>query len=301
MKSLRASGVNAIQIHPYARIYKNGRVNNRSFNDPKNPPIWITRPIAEAKKLGMKIMMKPHIAYWGSGFKWRGAIRFTSKKEWRRFFRDYEDWIVKIAAMSTGADVFVVGTELDQTIQYHADWRRIIARVRKVYRGRITYAANWTDYKRVTFWKDLDAIGIQSYFPIVAETQSKKNPTRQALTKGWQDLIRQLDAEGKKQGKPILLTELGYNRSFNAPYRPWEHNSDGLAAESIQTLCLDVALEALAKSKYIKGAYLWKCFPGRRRPSNFDHTAPAVTRVIEKHWARPRLARPTKPKKIGKL
>ena len=55
-------------------------------------------------------------------------------------------------------DIFCIGTELEKFIEHRpAYWRELIAEVRKVYKGKLTYAANWDEYKRVPFW---DALGL---------------------------------------------------------------------------------------------------------------------------------------------
>jgi hypothetical protein len=38
--------------------------------------------------------------------------------------------------------------------------------IRKIYTGKLTYAANWDDFDKVPFWKELDYIGIDAYFPL---------------------------------------------------------------------------------------------------------------------------------------
>jgi hypothetical protein len=31
-------------------------------------------------------------------------------------------------------------------------WQELILEIRKVYKGKLTYAANWDEFKRVPFW-----------------------------------------------------------------------------------------------------------------------------------------------------
>ena len=114
----------------------------------------------------MSICIKPHIAYWGSSFSWRGEIEFSREDAWDRFWRDYRAWITLLAEACREADGFVVGTELDRTLRFEDEWRALIADVRAHTGAPLTYAANWTDYQRVPFWDALDVIGIQAYFPL---------------------------------------------------------------------------------------------------------------------------------------
>ena len=78
MVHLKSLGVDSVAIHPYAAVRDDGTLVVRG-QDPAHPPVWITRPIAEAHRLGMTIMIKPHLAYWGSSFSWRGAVDFQAR------------------------------------------------------------------------------------------------------------------------------------------------------------------------------------------------------------------------------
>jgi glycosyl hydrolase family 113 len=288
LDELQEHGANAVQIHPYAGIRNDGTIRDRSFGDPENPPGWITRPIAEARRRGMKLMMKPHLAYWGSRFSWRGEIDFGEDEDaWNRFFRGYETWIVNLARMSRGADSFVVGTELDRTLHREKDWRRIIAAVRKVYSGPLTYAANWTDYQRVPFWDALDTVGIQAYFPLAA-TPKAKPPTPELqepqLKSAWAARIRELEAFSKKAGKAIVFTELGYHCTAKVALEPWDYSKGEKKYEALQARCLKAALEAIEESQAVRGAYLWKWFPGPRKPRDFNLEAEHMRKVLRDFW-----------------
>jgi hypothetical protein len=245
----------------------------------------MTRPIAEAHRLGMKILIKPHLAYWGSPFKWRGDITFSTTDEWQLFFNSYREWIVQIAEVCRDADGFVVGTELDRTLVHEPFWREIIAGVRSKTDAPLTYAANWTDYERVAFWDALDAIGIQAYFPVYDRPGA---PDTAVLRATWVALAQRLATYSRAQGRPVVFTELGYNRSAEAAQKPWSSASGGPEAALIQQRCLDVALETLARTPEIHGAFLWKWFVGPAPGENFDLTSAATRRLLASHWLGPR-------------
>ncbi|MEL7087495.1 MAG: hypothetical protein AAGL98_03495, partial [Planctomycetota bacterium] len=260
LDELRALGVTAMQIHPYARISPDGTVGYRP--GPVTPATL--RPNRWAKERGMATFLKPHLAYWGSGFSWRGEITFDEETQWQRFFRGYTPFIVHQAqlAQQAGVDRFAVGTELHRTLHREADWRAVIAAVRGVYDGELTYAANWDEVKDVPFWDALDLIGVQCYFPL----SEKRSPSEAELVAGWAKVMDQLRGYSTQHGKPVLLAELGYAESEAAAIEPWSDRrvGDPAAGAALKLRCMKVALDQIAGQDWIAGVYLWKWFPGDR-------------------------------------
>jgi hypothetical protein len=280
---LRELGVNWVSIHPYGGIAGDGTVGRSRIDRLYENPSWLTRAIEAAHREGLKIMIKPHIAYWGTEFSWPGEIEFADGASWERFFSTYEEWITKVARLSAGADAFVVGTELDRTVGHESQWRRIIAAVRNEIGSPLTYSAGWDSFRAVPFWDALDAIAIQAYFPLV---EHEEEPTPAELEAAWRRIGADLESFARERGRKIVLGELGYNRSLEAAVRPWAYRQDADArAETIQLRCLDAALGALHENEWIAGAFLWKWFPGEIAHGNFRQSDPAVRAVIARHWA----------------
>ena len=287
MLEIRDLGADWITIHPYAGIGEDGTVRFDEM-DPKDPPRHFVRPIEMAHALGMKILIKPHLAYWGTRFRWRGDIVFEDEASWERFWASYHEWIVQLAAITRDADGFVVGTELDQTTSDTASWRAIIGDVRRVTDAPLTYATNWDNFERIAFWPDLDAIGIQAYFPLVDDGESTDEATLRASWAAWMRRIRRFS---EARERPVLFTELGYNHSLDTARIPWSGQTSGendsVAAEAVdlQALCTEIALDAVANEATVLGAFLWKWFPypspvGR----NYRLATPRMRQVIKHAW-----------------
>ena len=280
LKEIKAIGANWVAIHPYGRVGADGSVQTR-YDPTASPPPYVTRPIREAKATGLKILIKPHLAYWGSPFSWRGEIAFETEAEWERFWSDYESFIVELASWSRNADAFVIGTELRGTLTQEERWRHLIGRLREVTDAPLTYAANWDDFRDVTFWDALDVIGIQAYFPLTDGTDLSEA----AMRRGWERWMGELAAFSLREGKPLVFTELGYNQAYHAPVRPWDYRTDDDGAKTTQELCMRVALESIEKEPAVLGVFLWKWFlPPRRVGRNFQLATPGVERVIRDRW-----------------
>lgn len=302
LRDIHELGAGWVAIHPYAGIADDGDVRFWDL-DPGNPPEWLMRPIHEAHALGLKILIVPHLAHWGSRFHWRGEIGFDDSEQWNRFWTGYTAWIVGLARICRDADGFCVGSELDRTLQHEERWRALIAQVRDASPAALTYAANWTDFERVPFWDALDVIGIQAYFPLLSAGAIPQGGERgdsdslatvdqatlqNALHDGWRAVLDRLRPYALAHDRPIVFTELGYNRAWNAPVTPWTYQVDGPEAERIQVACMTAALDAIADEPWVLGAFLWKWFPQPRDVGrNFQLATPAMRRAIAHAWNTP--------------
>lgn len=281
---LRDLGVNWVAIHPYGGIRDDGTVGRSRIDRIYDDPSWLGRAIEEAHAHGIKILIKPHLAYWGTRFSWRGDIDFDEPAEWARFFSSYEEWILRVARLSKEADAFAVGTELDRTVGHEAEWRRIVQGVRRETGAPLTYSASWDAYRDVPFWDALDVIGIQAYFPLVDHSGI---PGPGEIESGWSRVIAELEEFSRERDRAIVFGELGYPRSRFAAVRPWSYEEqEDAEALGLQERCLEAALLAIDGSPAIVGAFLWKWFPGETTRGNFLKSTPEMRAVIAGHWRR---------------
>ena len=288
LAELAALGTNWVAIHPYAGVRGDGSVRpSGGALDPDDPPPWLRRPIEAAAAHRMAFFVKPHLAYWGSPFEWRGEIHFEAAEERERFWTQYTGWIVALARATRDADAFCVGTELDGMLADEGRWRDLIARVRAVSSARLTYAANWDHFAEVPFWDALDAVGVQAYFPL----SESADPDETELEAGWSGVLTRLRALHEQTGKPVVFTELGYHASPHVASRPWSDRgaapSDAPAARALQERCLRVGLEVLAREeRWLRGAFLWKWFVGEpgRNGHSFVLDTPRLRAVIGEAW-----------------
>ena len=212
----------------------------------------------EFKKRNIKLMIKPHIWVWKGEF--TGNIAMKSEENWKVLEDSYEDFILTYAktAQKLKVDIFCIGTELEQFVKNRPDfWGELIKEIRKIYTGKLTYAANWDEYKRVSFWNDLDYIGIDAYFPL----SDKKTPTIADFEKGWQIHKNEIQKVRKKVNKPVLFTEYGYRSVDFTGKEPW--NSDRII-EKVNHQNQKNAMQAIYnqfwKEDWFAGGFIWKWF-----------------------------------------
>lgn len=225
-----------------------------------------------AQRLGIHILLKPHI--WltnASEGKWRTDIEMQSEQDWQQWFDQYRTFILHYArfAQAHNIEALCIGTELQTTaVQREADWRSLIAEIRQVYQGQLTYAANWYEaFESIQFWDVLDFIGIQAYFPLA----DYDTPTVEVLKAGWQQYIPSIEAVHETYQKPVLFTELGYRSEENAAIAPWEwpdwgeelHPTEWATPAGLATQrnCYEAFFQTIWLQDWFAGVYFWKWFP----------------------------------------
>ena len=212
----------------------------------------------ELQHKGIKLMIKPQIWVWRGQF--TGHIRMDSEDQWKVLEESYSSFILMYAAIAeeTNAALFCIGTELEKfVINRPVYWKILIQKIKKVYKGKLTYAANWDEFKRVPFWNELDYIGIDAYFPLTA----KKTPTIEEFEAGWQPHKIEIQKTQKKFNTPVLFTEYGYRSIDFTGKKPWDSKR---ITGSINLLAQKNGLQAIHnqfwKEDWFAGGFIWKWF-----------------------------------------
>ncbi len=214
--------------------------------------------IDELHKNGIEVLLKPQIWIWHGEF--TGTLKMESEEDWKSLEASYEKFIITYAelAKETQVNVFCIGTELEQFVKHRPKfWSEIITKIRKIYKGKLTYAANWDEYTRTPFWKDIDYIGVDAYFPLSEE----KHPSVEELKKGWQKWKSTMEKLAKETQKPILFTEFGYRSMDYTAKKPWlvDRNDTGVNLDA-QVNATQAIFEEFWKEDWFAGGYVWKWF-----------------------------------------
>ncbi|MBI5838159.1 MAG: hypothetical protein HZB25_13050 [Candidatus Eisenbacteria bacterium] len=236
-----------------------------------------------AHRAGLKVMLKPHV--WLHGGRWCGEIRMRDARGWQAWFREYTAFITHYAALAERErmEMLCVGVELKGTASRERDWRAVIAAVRRVYHGRLTYAANWDgEVDSVAFWDALDAIGVQAYYPL----SEFPSPAGAELERGWERWREPLEGAARAWGRPVLFTEVGYKSCRSAATRPWEWDPDGPADMGLQERCYEALFRVFWDRPWFAGVCLWKW-----HPKHDDAGGPADRTFTPQHKPAERVAK----------
>lgn len=210
------------------------------------------------QKSNIKIMIKPQIWVWNGEF--TGFIAMENEEDWKQFEASYERFILEYAnlAQEINAEMYCIGTELHKFVAARPEfWKALITKVKKVYKGKLTYAENWDSFDKVPFWKQLDFIGVDAYFPLSEE----KMPSLESLQKGWQPHKEKIVALSNKLDRKVIFTEYGYRSMDYTGKEPWDSSRKG---KTLNLKAQEIALQAMYnefwKEEWFAGGFIWKWF-----------------------------------------
>jgi hypothetical protein len=209
--------------------------------------------------LGMKVMLKPHVDLADEEMR----TNIIPSEEW---FASYKEFILHNARLAEkyNVELLCIGTELSNTTisRWNDLWLDIIQEIRKVYKGKLTYAANWDEYETVSFWPEVDFIGMDAYFPLTEEA----NPPKETLIAGWETNADKIEKwlTDSKLDKPVIFTEVGYDTMEGSNKQPWRvlpTLTKFKESQDEQSNCLEALFLVLSKRPWFKGFYWWNYFP----------------------------------------
>jgi hypothetical protein len=169
------------------------------------------------------VMLKPLTVFWivnGSSF-W-GDFYVTTEAEWKYIEIAYEELIYEFAKLSIDfpeVKLLSIGNELKEFTKRRPQFfKNLISRLRIDFPAlKLTYAANWDEYDTVTFWGDLDYIGVNPYFSLV----NKKTATVKEIEIAFNPIKNKLKNTSCTYQKPILFTEYGFRSADYNTWKPW--------------------------------------------------------------------------------
>ncbi|MFZ6051384.1 glycoside hydrolase family 113 [Halocola ammonii] len=254
---IEETNANWVALMPYAFVRQNS--GDLIYNTDRQ---WwgekaegVQKCVEMAKSNNMKVMIKPHL--WIGHGAYTGDLEFETEEDWITWESNYREYILLYARMSEEyqLDLFCIGTELETFVTERLEfWSALIRDVRQVFSGKLVYAANWDEYQRFPFWKELDYIGVDAYFPL----DENQTPITSDIIKSWQPHYQELKAFSMSKSLQVLFTEFGYRSVDFTTRRPWEsHRNESLNLEA-QTNALDAIFNVFWPEHWFAGGFLWK-------------------------------------------
>lgn len=243
--------------------------------------------IGQLRKNGIKIMLKPQIWIWHGEF--TGDMEMLSEDDWKTLENSYTDFALTYAQLAedTKAEVYCIGTELEEFVKNRPQyWNDLIVKIKEIYKGKLTYAANWDEYARVPFWEQMDYIGVDAYFPL----SQKRYPSIEELRSGWQPWKEKLMNLSKEQEKPILFTEFGYRSMDYTAKKPWlvDRNEMDVNLQA-QADATEAVFKEFWTEEWFAGGFVWKWFiqhnkSGGPEDNRFTPQNKPAEQVLQKYY-----------------
>jgi len=202
--------------------------------------------IEQAHRLGLKVCMKP-IVNCADGT-WRAHINFFDKDvpcepKWSEWFASYTEFILHYARMAqdTGCEMFCVGCEMVQSDRRAEEWRTLIARLREVYTGPITYNCDKYQEENVKWWDAVDIISSSGYYPIDY----------------WDQRVAELEEFASKYAKPFFFMETGCPNRTGSAMLPNDWQLEGAVNMKEQDDFYHNMFEKIGDKIWFYGFMLW--------------------------------------------
>ena len=266
LKAAKAVGAKAIAVVPF--LWQRDRRRGEIARGDDMPDAELQLAVRQAHAVGLKVIVKPHVWVQGS---WAGGVEPQSPDDWAEWFVRYRAALTRIAkvAASEGAEALCIGTELKKTTQ-RQEWLGIIAAVRTIFPGLLTYAAhNVEEAEAVPFWRQLDAIGVTLYPPLGDDHD------RVGRLAAMRAVAARLDRLASREGKPIVVAEIGLRSARGAAKKPWESAEERVADPDprLQAAVLTDWLAVLDRPT-VSGVLIWRWFTDPRAggPADTDFT-----------------------------
>jgi hypothetical protein len=303
--------------------------------------------ITEAAGDGLSVMVRPLIDFLNasdSGSYGKGDFRAyfnpgaAGSAAANGFFASYQSMMVSAAeqAQADHAPLLCIGAELDGItgLAYKSYWTSIIDAIRNTahYTGALTYSAlrddnlsPWQDSiahtglaagtgniaTQVSFWSELNYVGIDEYAPLSNTIgSSTTNPTVAQLTQGWtqtptdsgatattyqvtgnQSLISYFESVSTATGLPLLFTEIGYPNATDAATQPYL-SSTNVVDNTLQANLYQAFFDAWKAdgNSSLAGVYFWNWDPnagevGPGHGVNFSPQGLAAQTVVTNGFA----------------
>jgi hypothetical protein len=217
--------------------------------------------IQQAHARALKVFLVPHL--WVEDGEWRALIDPGDDAGWARWAEAYRAFILTWAevAREGAVDLLSVGVELRSwvTTPRAASMLAIIADVRRVYPGLLTYSANWDDVEDTLIFGALDLVGINAFYPL-AEHEGA-GPAE--LAAGGRRVAVAVSALARRLARPVLLTEFGYTTRTDPAVRPWEwpDSMKGVNVdEEAQAEAYRALLPPFVDAPWCAGIFVWRYY-----------------------------------------
>lgn len=205
--------------------------------------VWAIRA---AKRQRLKVVLKPVVNV--ADGTWRAHIGFfdwdvPNEPSWTEWFASYTAFILHAAEIAEreGCEMLCIGCEMVRADGQEGHWRALIARVREVYSGLITYNCDKYQEDHVTWWDAVDVISSSGYYPIDQ----------------WEQQLDRIERVVEASGQPFFFMEAGCPSRTGSSELPNDWALPGEPSGAEQLRYYETMLAACRSRPWVGGLMLW--------------------------------------------
>lgn len=248
-----------------------------------SPDSVLSRTMEQARALGLRVMLFPilRVLHKPGPDHWRGNLK---PRDRLALGRSYVAWMGRLArlAQKSGVEVLSVGSELSSLDTDPSFFGPVVKEVRSVFKGKLTYSANWDHFRLVRIFPLVDLLGLCGYFGIAV---SKKNATLAEMVEGWRDVKAYLVRWARTMGKPLLFTEVGYMSQQQAARDPWEEAAKRPLDLEEQRRAYEAFVRVWSGTDQLAGVYFWNWYGwGGPKDRSYTPRRKPASRVICRYY-----------------
>ena len=202
--------------------------------------------IEYAHSRGLRVALKPTVNC--KNGTWRAHINFFDfdvpcEPKWCNWFRSYTAFQLHYAeiAEKTGCEMFIAGCEMVQTERREEEWRKLIADIRTVYSGLVSYNTDKYQEDHVKWWDAVDVISSSGYYPLG----------------DWENQLDRIEKVVKHFNKPFFFAECGCMSTEGSNAVPNDWNVKGAVDMQGQADWYNEMFSTCAKRDWVEGFALW--------------------------------------------
>lgn len=295
MSDVQRLGGNWVSITPFGRVldlHPTGIARSFEINFTENRKA-VMAAVRQAHAQGLRVMLVPHL--WVETGDWRGLIDPGTDAGWKAWARAYDGFVATWAKVAESAqvDLLAVGIELRRwvTTDRADSFLPIIQHVRSIYKGPLTYAANWDDVEDTVIWGDLDVIGVNAFYPLAEHSDASFDE----LYGNAKTRVTGANQLAARWSRPFIFTEFGYTTRRDPALRPWEWPEalkDVVVDETAQALAYRALLSAVTDQRWFAGLFVWRVYADpddvTQEPAfGFSFRGKSAERELRRAFARP--------------
>ncbi|MCR5154798.1 MAG: glycosyl hydrolase family 53 [Lachnospiraceae bacterium] len=224
----------------------------------------IISTVEHFRKNNIKVCLKPMIdtddGVWRARIDFPDETMFNEDKYWKTWFEYYTAYILHYAEIAeyTGCEMLCLGCEMLGTERKETYWRELIAKVRKVYSGKLTYNTNHGHEDEAKWYDAIDYVGTSAYYRVAKEGGASV----EEMKAEWEKVANNLEETCKRLNKKIIFMEIGCRSARGCAAMPWDFmHKEFPHDEEEQANFYESCLKTFSDKPWFEGIFWWDWSP----------------------------------------